>query len=200
MARQKDRFDSAKLQPGRVGAHRGPKRRGGGWLALLWIVLGTVVLTSVGLFAASRVLQLDLSIPWLAKPTTTAGPNLTSAPPVVTNPAEIDPARGITIIILNGTPVAGLQGTVAGELTALGWPIRTSANAGQRDILDTVVYYSNPFDLDVARGLVEALGVGEVRQVDPDTYPGASITIVLGMDHPLVPKPEPATEAPPAEG
>jgi hypothetical protein len=50
------------------------------------------------------------------------------------------------------------------------------------------VYYSNPADEDVARGLVIALGTGEIKE--SLAYPGASVTIVLGSDY----LPPPSTE------
>jgi len=199
MPMPKDRFDSPLSEPGRVGAHRGPRRRGSGWIAFGWALLATIVLVASGLFAVSRVMDIDLGIPWLEAPTADPGSTFVPPPPVVTDPAQIDPARGITIIVINGTPVSGLQNTIGDELAAAGWPILSRANAGDRDILDTVVYYSNPADADVARGLVQALGVGEIQEVPEGTYPGAKLTIVLGMDHPLVPAPEPPAEEGPAD-
>ncbi len=102
--------------------------------------------------------------------------------------------------MLNGTPVTGLQDTVWQQLKDAGWPVTSRANSADREIDRTVVYYSDPADEDVARGLVEALGVGEIRQVGVDTYPGAKLTIVLGADHPLVPAPVHPTEEPADDG
>ena len=100
-------------------------------------------------------------------------------------------------MVINGTPVSGLQNTVGDELLAAGWPIGTRARAGESDVLDTIVYYADPANADVARGLVEILGFGEAKDVDPNVYPGQSLIIVIGMDHPAVPKPTetPAEEA-----
>jgi hypothetical protein len=202
---QQDRFDSLPKEPGRVGAHRGKRPRGGGWIGFLVALLAIAVLTFGGLFAVSRLMgvtiDLGFYIPIINTPT--PEPTFTPPPPVVTNPADIDPERGVTIIVLNGTPVTGLQTTVADELAAEGWPILTKTNAGSRDIEETVVYYSDPADEDVARGLVEALGVGEIAAVPADTYPGASVTIVLGLDDPRVPaedRPTPDPTDTPAEG
>lgn len=88
---------------------------------------------------------------------------------------------------------------VGDQLTAALWPITSRATASDRTIEETIVYYSDPADADVARGLVAALGVGEIREVAEGTYPGAKLTIVLGSDHPLVPKPEPAPSEEPAD-
>jgi len=196
-AAEQDRFDRVKDQPGRVGAHRGAKRRGRGWIAFAWAALATGALVFGGLFVLSRWLDVDFGLPVFAQPTATPTPVETTADPVITDPTTIDPARAITIVVLNGTPVAGLQTTVGDDLAAAGWPITSRATASDRAIDDTIVYYSNPADADIARGLVAALGVGEIREVAEGTFPGAKLTIVLGGDHPLVPQPEPEpTEEP----
>jgi hypothetical protein len=87
--------------------------------------------------------------------------------------------------VLNGTPTAGLQSTVAASLTAASWPVASATLASQNDIATTTVYYSNPLDEDIARGLVLALGIGDLRLVSADTFPGSSLTIVLGADYPV---------------
>ena len=187
-----DRFDRITDVPGRVGAHRGPKRRGRGWITFAWALLATGALVFGGLVVLSRWLDVDFGLSVFSQPTATPTPVETTAEPIITDPTTIDPARAITVIVLNGTPVAGLQTTVGDALLAAGWPITSRANSSDRAIEETVVYYSNPANADIARGLVAALGVGEIREVDPEQFPGAAITIVLGTNHPLVPQPEPA--------
>ena len=60
----------------------------------------------------------------------------------------------------------------------------------QRDIEKTTVYYTTEADEDVARGLVVAMGVGQIRLVAPDVFPGTLINIVIGADYPgAVPAP-----------
>jgi hypothetical protein len=49
------------------------------------------------------------------------------------------------------------------------------------DVELTIVYYSNPADEDIARGLVLALGIGEIRE--STAFFGAPVTIVLGTDY-----------------
>lgn len=192
-AAEQDRFDRVKDEPGRVGAHRGAKRRGRGWIVFVWALLATALLVFGGLFLLSRWLDVDFGLPIFAQPTSTPAPIETTAEPIITDPATIDPARAITIVVLNGTSVAGLQTTVGDQLAGGGWPITSRATASDREIDRTVVYYSNPADADIARGLVAALGVGEIREVAAGTFPGASLTIVLGADHPLVPQPDPVS-------
>ncbi|GAA1216771.1 LytR C-terminal domain-containing protein [Rhodoglobus aureus] len=180
----KDRFDEQPDDVERVGAHRGPKRRGRGWIGFAWALLATGVLVFGGLFALSQYLDDDLGIPFFAtpaEPVSTPEPVETVEP--LTDPATIDPERALTIDVLNGSPESALQTSVFDELTTAGWPMGSAAPASARDIEDTYVYYSNPDDEDVASGLVSTLGVGEIRFVEPDVFPAAELTIVLGSDY-----------------
>jgi hypothetical protein len=190
----KDRFDETPDDIERIGAHRGPKRRGRGWIGLAWALLATGILVFGGLFALSQYLDDDLGIPFFAtpaEPVATPDPVETVEP--VTDPTTIDPARALTIDILNGSAESGLQTTVLDKLTTAGWPMGSAAPASARDIEDTYVYYSNPEDEDVATGLVNALGVGTIRFVEPDVFPAAQLTIVLGSDY-LTPAAAPSEE------
>ncbi|WP_010203552.1 LytR C-terminal domain-containing protein [Salinibacterium sp. PAMC 21357] len=180
----KDRFDEAPDDIERIGAHRGPKRRGRGWIGFAWALLATGVLVFGGLFALSQYLGDDLGIPIFAtpeEPVEAPAPVETVAP--VTDPAAIDPARALTVDVLNGTPETGAQTSVFDELTAAGWPMGSAAPASARDIEDTYIYYSNVADEDVASGLAAALGIGEIRLVEPDVFPAAQLTIVIGSDY-----------------
>ena len=180
----KDRFDDLPDDLARVGAHRGPSRRGRGWIGFAWAVLGIGVLVFAGLFGISKFLDIDLGIgffPTAVTPTPTPTPTPTATP--LTDPATLDPNRAITITVLNGTPTVGLENTVGAALATGGWPIGTMATTATSDIEDTYVYYSDPLNEDVARGLSIALGVGGIRLVDPGTVSGAPITIVLGADY-----------------
>jgi hypothetical protein len=115
-------------------------------------------------------------------PTPTPTPTPTMDP--VLDPTTIDPARALSVAILNGTAAPGLQNTVGDALAAANWPIAARTEASQNDVANTTVYYSNPADEDVARGLVVAMGVGKIRLVAPETFPGTPLTIVLGTDYP----------------
>ncbi|MBH0023471.1 LytR C-terminal domain-containing protein [Salinibacterium sp. SWN248] len=180
----KDRFDELPDDVDRIGAHRGPRRRGRGWIGFAWALLATGVLVFGGLFALSQYLDDDLGIPFFATPEeAVVTPEPTETVPPVTDPAAIDPERALTIDVLNGTPESGLQTTVFDELTAAGWPTGSAAPASARDIEDTYIYYSNPDDEDVAAGLVAAIGRGEIRLVEEDIFPGAELTVVLGTDY-----------------
>jgi hypothetical protein len=182
----KDRFDELPEDLKRIGAHRGPKKKGGGWVGFAWAALATGVLIFGGLWGLTTIVGIDVGLPIFqpaATPTPTPTPTPTADP--VLDPTTIDPARGvIKIAVLNGTPSAGLQNTVGDALGALGWTIDSRTNASSTDIESTTVYYSDPLNEDVARGLVLALGAGDVRLVTPETFPATPITIVIGADYP----------------
>jgi hypothetical protein len=182
----KDRFDTLPDDLVRVGAHRGPEKRGGGWVGFAWAALATLVLILGGLFFLNRYVGLDLGLPFLEPgivSTPTPTPTPTAEP--VTDPATIDPARGINIDVLNGTPIVALQDVVAGQLVGLGWSVGSATPADEKSVEKTVIYYSDPANEDVARGVALALGNVEIRLVSPETFPGAPITVVIGSDFPV---------------
>ncbi|MBX3098622.1 MAG: LytR C-terminal domain-containing protein [Salinibacterium sp.] len=181
----KDRFDQLPDDLKRIGAHRGPQKKGGGWLAFAVAVLATGLLVFGGLWGLSKFLGVDVGLPIFqapATPTPTPTPTPTADP--VLDPTTIDPTRGIKTTVLNGTPAAGLEDTVGDALAALGWVIDSRTNAGEKDVAKTVVYYSDPANEDVARGVVVSLGIGEIRLVSPETFPGMPLTVVIGLDYP----------------
>lgn len=175
----KDQFDDIPADLARVGAHRAPAKSGRGWITLAWAALFT------GLFVLIGVLGLNLLNGQgffddggpTAAPTTSASP---TAEPVL-DPTTIDAARAISITVLNASPTVDLESAAATALRSAGWPVDAFALASQRDIEKTVIYYSNPADEDIARGLVLALGVGDV--LESPAFPGAPVTIVLGSDY-----------------
>jgi hypothetical protein len=181
-----DVFDDFPEDLARVGAHRAPRKRGGGWVGFAWAALATGALIVGGLYAVSLVNnEVSFEIPGFVEPIAEETPTPTPTPTVeaLTDPTLIDPARLITITVLNGTPLVGLQNTATDALTGLGWPVISAAKASTTDIEETFVYYSNPADEDIARGLVLALGVGDVRE--STAFLGAPVTIVLGADYQL---------------
>lgn len=176
-----DRFDEVPTDLQRVGAHRAPKKRGRGWLGFAWAVLATVILTGgglVGLAAINSSINFDLPF-FQAEETQTPTPTATP-----TAEPTLDP--DVPLSILNGTPVPGLASQVGDTLVEQGWKgasegIGSRANASARDIEETMVYYADPIYEGAARGLVLALGVGDIR-LSTD-YPGSAITLVVGADY-----------------
>ncbi|MGH1549227.1 hypothetical protein ACRAWB_08665 [Leifsonia poae] len=51
----RDRFDEIPEDLTRVGAHRAPRPKGRGWIAVGWAVLATLVLVGAGIFGLSLV-------------------------------------------------------------------------------------------------------------------------------------------------
>ncbi|NYF09896.1 hypothetical protein HDC94_001052 [Leifsonia sp. AK011] len=180
----KDRFDQLPEDLARVGAHRAPARRGRGWIIFAWAALATGILVFGGLFGISRILDIDLGLGLVAGEESTPTPTPTPTPTMdaVTDPSTIDPARAFTITVLNGSPIVGAQNTIGDQLAGAGWPVGTRSNASTSDLETTHVYYSNPEDEGIARGLVAALGFGEIELVPAESFPGAPITIVVGAD------------------
>jgi len=182
----KDRFDQLPDDLKRIGAHRGPKKGGGGWVVLAWCLLATGILVFGGLYGVSKYLGVDLGIPIFAVPAT---PTPTPTPTPTMDPI-LDPlapevvARQITVTVLNGTTTSGLQTTVGTSLGTVGWVVNGMAKASTDDIEETTVYYSDPLNEDAARGVVVSLGIGKIRLVPVETFPGATLTVVLGSDYP----------------
>ena len=179
----KDQFDDIPADLARVGAHRAPPKAGRGWITLAWAALFT------GLFVLAGVLGLNLlngqgflggGSEETGSPT--SSPSMTAEP--VLDPTTIDPARAISITVLNGTTTVDLEKTAAAALT--GWPVGATLVASNRTEPTTIVYYGDPANEDVARGLVLALGVGEIRE---STAYNAPITIVVGADYLGTPAP-----------
>ena len=181
----KDQFDTLPEDLTRTGAHRAPKKKGGGWLGFLAAIVATALLVVGGLYAVASInSDIEFQIPGLGTESDEAAEPTVSATPTVEpllNAADLDKKRKITITVLNGTEVSKLQEKAGKALKKLKWPVTSTTAASANDIEDTVVYYSNPDDEDVARGLVAALGTGTVRE--STNFPGAPVTIVLGTDY-----------------
>jgi hypothetical protein len=171
----KDQFDDLPTDLARVGAHRAPPRSGRGWVTFAWAALFTglfVLAGSLGLNALRGLSFLGTS------PTPSATPTVIKTADPVLDPTTIAPERGITITILNGTTTVDLEDSAAAALT--GWPVGATLVATNRTEPKTIVYYGDPANEDVARGVVLALGVGEVRESAAYVAP---ITVVLGADY-----------------
>ena len=171
----RDQFDDLPADLARVGAHRAPPRPGRGWITFAWAALFTglfVVAGSLGLNALRGLSFLG------EEPTSNATPSAEITADPVLDPTTIDPARAISITVLNGTTTVDLEKTAGAALA--GWPVGATLVATNREEPTTVVYYGDPANEDVARGLVIALGVGEIRE---STAYSAPITIVVGADY-----------------
>jgi hypothetical protein len=178
-----DQFDDLPEDLQRVGAHRGPRVKGHGWVAFAWAALATGVLVVAGLFVLAQLdSSFQFSLPGAgassATPTPSASPTPETVP--VTDPTTIG-SRNITISVLNGTAVADLASKVSDRLTAKKWVVGSAGPSSETTIKQTIVYYSTPANKDVAEGIQLALGVGTIQL--SDAFPGAPITVVVGSDY-----------------
>jgi LytR cell envelope-related transcriptional attenuator len=112
-------------------------------------------------------------------------PTPTGTPtPVITpieNPTAPEVAsRNITIVVLNGTAVVGLQNKAAAKLTAKGWNVSGTSNSTATNIKTSTVYYSSSKDQDVAEGIQILLGAHDIQF--SSAYPSSPITVVVGSD------------------
>jgi len=179
-----DQFDDLPPELLRVGAHRGPRPRGRGAIAFAWAALATGVLIVGGLYGLSRVNpEISFDLPNFGggeDPVASATP---SAPAVVavTDPSTVPKELNLSISVLNGSSVGGLQNTAGDAIKAAKWPNPSRNNATKRDIEKTTIYYRTADFEGISLGLAELLGVGKVQL--SDNFPGAPVTIVLGEDY-----------------
>jgi hypothetical protein len=180
-----DQFDELPDDLSRIGAHRAPAKRGRGWIRFAWAALATGVLVVVGLFGLSRVNpNISFTLPALGAASASATPTVSATPTAqaVTDPTKVDPALKLSISVLNGSPVEGLQNKAGDAIKAAGWPDPARANSTERTAKTTVIYYRSAEYEGIARGLAALLGVGADVQLS-DAFLGAPVTIVLGSDY-----------------
>ncbi|QNO37967.1 LytR C-terminal domain-containing protein [Protaetiibacter sp. SSC-01] len=179
----RDRFDDIPGGVDRVGAHRAPGRRGRGWIGFGWAVLATAVLTVAGLFLLSTF-DPTFKLPFAQEtPTPTPTPTVVETAEPITDPLAVDPEYlgQLTLAVLNGTPTQGLSNTAGDQIAAAGWPNPSRASASNTEEPTTIVYFSNPDDEGIARGIAQLVGASDVQL--SDAFPIAAITVVLGEDY-----------------
>jgi hypothetical protein len=178
----KDQFDDVPRNLARVGAHRASVTSRRGWFWFGWAAFACGVLVVGGIVALS---VLNGTLPFgssFAGQTSTPTPEVTPTAEPITDPSAVDPDLGLTITVLNGTPVEGLQNTAGDVLTGQQWPVGARNVASSNEVPKTTVYYNSAEFEGIARGVLAALGgVGTVEL--SDAYLGAPITVVLGADY-----------------
>ena len=188
----RDRFDDVTDGP-RVGAHRGARRRGRGWIAFAWGALATGVLVLVGVLVLA-LLNGSYSFPGSTstpRPSTSSSasaapsetPSETPSAPASEEPSAAEPsAQGTTsVVVLNGTTTTGLAARGSRALTAAGWKVTSTGDAGTTGTTTSVVYYQQPEQQAVAQGVAKALGIATVEQ--SSAFPNADVSVVLGADY-----------------
>ena len=190
----RDRFDDATDGP-RVGAHRGARRRGRGWIAFAWAALATGVLVLVGVLVLA-LLNGSYSFPGSTtspRPSSSASasasaqpsgePSESSSPSASEEPGAAAPAAqgATTVVVLNGTTTSGLAARASAALTGAGWQVASTGDAGTTGTTASVVYYQLPEQQAVAQGVANALGITSVQQ--SAAFPNAAVSVVLGADY-----------------
>lgn len=172
---RKDRFDNVK-RSSRVGAHRAVERAGstGAWVLISTLI--TLILTALGVLIYT--LQPS-SISFMDQLS-----NGVEVPNIIDRPAKasVDPAT--TVVVLNGTDVEGLAFVVDEAINTEGWGTTLFAgNADERDVQISAIFYADPADEGLARGLGEQLGgISYYENPNYATY-GNQLTVLLGADY-----------------
>jgi hypothetical protein len=164
----RDRFDRAPEQLARVGAHRAPRRPGGGWITFGWAALATAVLVALGVLGLT---QIDRNV---------ADTGATAAA-VPTAKPTVDPK--IDVVLLNATTTSGLAASARTKAETQGWHVVSTANANETDVATTTVYYTTASQAGAAAGLAKTLGATRTRLSVQFAVKGTSrLTAVLGRD------------------
>jgi hypothetical protein len=169
----KDRYDLVERSD-RVGVHRAPERPGSGWFRALIVLLVTAILATLGIVFLV-IGPGNVQLPGVIDDSL-AGP---AAVEVV---GEVNPET--TIAILNGTPAEGLETAVEQAIRESAWgTIVFAGTAEDRAVGITAVFYVDPKDEALAKGLGENLGgASYYQQPDYATY-GTQLIVLLGQDY-----------------
>ena len=191
----RDRFDDVTDGP-RVGAHRGPARRGGGWVVFAWAALATGVLVGVGVLvlalANGSVQFTEGSGGATSAPSASATSTPTSSASAGSEPsgAASSPAAAAaspadqgatTLVVLNGTSTTGLAANASTKLTGAGWKVTSTGDAGTTGSTQTIVYYQQESQAALAEGIAKSLGTSAVQR--SSAFPNADVSVVLGADY-----------------
>ena len=190
-----DRFDTIPADLHRTGAHRGPRRKGRGWIAFAWAALATGVIVAGGVITLAVINDSIKFDDLLGGGTTAATQTATPTPTPEVTPV-VDPAA--TVTVLNGTETVGLAASVGDAMREAGWAgIGSTANASATDFKTTTVYYVDPAQEAAALGLANSLftkatadaaangvtlSITAIRVEQSDQFQGAQLTVVLGAD------------------
>ena len=191
---ESDRFDTIPADLHRTGAHRGPRRKGRGWIAFAWAALATGVIVAGGVVGLA-IINDNIQFGGILGGTTVSTPTPTPTPTPTITPI-VDGAASVTI--LNGTETVGLAASVGDAMREAGWAgVGSTANASATDFKTTTVYYVDPANEAAALGLADslfakatadasangvALSITSVRVEQSDQFQGAQLTVVLGAD------------------
>lgn len=172
-APERDRFDEVPPDLARVGAHRAPARRAGGFVTFAWAALATGALVGAGVLGLGAIERGVSATGRTAAATTSA-----AAQPAAT----VDPDAAV--VLLNATTTNGLAAKASGQARADGWTVSSMANADAQDVKRSTVYYATEAQRGAALGLAKSLGISRTQQSDRFEVQGRSrLTVVLGSDY-----------------
>lgn len=177
--RPADPFDLVPRKAGRVGAHRAEQPRTKAWIVLLWAVVATAILVTVGVFGA-------LIYTGRIDPFPTPAPIVTPEPE---DPGIVD--TSYLVFILNGTPDGGLDARFRDLVVNAGWSGADvfAGPSGTQSFTATTVYYLEDADEPAARGLAGVIGGARLIKSDHYSDPDSEsqqLTIVIGLDRSTV--------------
>jgi hypothetical protein len=160
----------------RVGAHRAPKKGGGAWLRVMWVALATVALTAVGIIFVV-IGPENLLFPESSNSSQEAQTDEEQELPGITDPAT-------TVTVLNGTTTPGLGDEVAGIITEGSYgTVEFVGNSADQTATISAVFYSDPADEALAKGLGEKLGgIFYYLREDYTTF-GTQLVVLIGSDY-----------------
>jgi hypothetical protein len=174
-----DRFDDVPQHLDRVGAHRAPAKKGRRWVAFWWALAATALLIGIGAVGLTVLNnRLNFTIPGIQAIAPSETPVEEAVP---TAEPTTDPSASVTV--LNGTTGTGVARSVGELLTGAGWTVATTSNADTEDVVTTTVYYADPAQEGVARGVAALLPGSEVALADTFANSGATVTVVVGADY-----------------
>ena len=166
-----DRFDSVE-RIRRVGAHRAVEKTGSTAVWVVTAVLLTLILTAVGVLIYT-----------LQPSSVTFGSK--SDPDKINTPAVVgEVAPDTTVVVLNGTAVPSLAFSVDEIINAEGWGSTLYAgDASEQDVEISAIFYKDPADEALAKGLGEKLGGISTYQNPNYSQEGNQLTVLLGKDY-----------------
>jgi len=158
-----------------------PRARTVGAVLLAAAVLVGLLLLWKGLAQEGGL--VETATPGQPTTTTTAAPVPLGEATTTTTIAPVgNPPASVAVLVANGTGKAGVAGSNADRLKAVGYTNVDTANA---DTTTTSVVYFTPNAQPDANAVAQALGIASVQPLPsspPVTLDGATVLVVIGTD------------------
>ena len=126
------------------------------------------------LFAA---IAHDTKLPAKSRARAAAQTAIGKSPSPSPSPSTVSPAQ-VNVVVLNGSPQAGLATSTAAGLTSRGFHVVGVADASTSDFTDSIVQYASSADLPAAQTLAALISDAKIEQ---DTSLSAgTVQLILG--------------------